>query len=60
MEGLSHDRIDRLYPILLSNADYTPRSTSVFGYMSLGIWCIAVTSKLFDFTTTCLPRLSAV
>ena len=29
MKGLTHDKIDALYPVLLSNAEYAPRPATL-------------------------------
>ena len=59
MEDPTRDHSGVLYPKFPSNAEYTPRSTTQLEYLGSGILCIAVTSKIFDHTTMCLPRLSA-
>ena len=41
----AHDHSDALYPVLPSSAKYTPRSTSLLGYLGSVILYIVVTNK---------------
>lgn len=60
MENSGCTRSGALYLELPSNAEYTPPSTSLLSYLGLWVSNTVVIDEIFDRTTMCLPRLSAV